>query len=111
LTNPLSKLNIRFTTFLLTYKTNTTEIFGNEYNSGFNMNISPYYLDFYSAKIPSSFYIGYFNINGNMVPSQGVNYGIEVIPWEKRPNYPTQITATARTSYPGDTLIYRSYYR
>lgn len=110
-TNPLSKLNISGSTFLLIYKTNTTEIFGNEYYSGFDMNVIPYYIDFYSIRIPSSFYIGYFNANGNMVPSQGVNYYIEVTPWKKRESYPSQISVIASTSYPGDRFIYSYYYR
>lgn len=110
--NPLAKLNISGTTFSLIYKANSAEIFGNDlYKVGFNINMIPHYIDFYSDRLPSSFYVGSYNNVPGSSPGGIVTYFINVKPWEKRESYPSEITVMATTSYPGDKMVYKYYYR
>lgn len=108
--NPLSKLNISGTIFSLIYTSAFTEILGNGYHKAVhNSNILPYYLDFWSPKIPSSFYIGGFTSTGFLIAGQYDAFIIQVIPWVKRNAYPAQISVSASTAL-GDRFIYRYYY-
>jgi hypothetical protein len=109
--NPLAKLNIGGTIFSLLYKPIWKEILGNAVHKAvYNSNIIPYYLDFYSAKIPQSFYLGGFTNSGFLIGAAYDYFTIAVTPWVQRVNYPSQITVAASSSYPDDSFIYKFYY-
>jgi len=110
LINPLSKLNISGTVFSLIYTPVRDEVLGNSYHKAvLNSNIFPYYLDFYSGKIPSSFWLGGYTPNGDLISAQSDYFSIEAIPWTERNTYPSKITVGARTAL-DDKVEYRYYY-
>ena len=109
--NPLSRLNIAGTIFSLIYKPVGWEILGNSWHKAvFNSNGLPYYLDFYSSKIPSLFYLGGFTPGGFLISAQYDVFTITVVPLPGRLNYPSVITVQMSTSYPDDSFIYKYYY-
>jgi hypothetical protein len=110
LVNPLSKLSITGTVFSLIYTSVINEAFGNRTHKAVNnSNILPYYLDFYSAKIPSRFYLGGFSSNDFLIGAQYDAFTIEAVPWAQRTTYPSKITVSATTGL-DSKFVYRYYY-
>jgi hypothetical protein len=108
--NPLSKLNISGTVFSPVYATVYNEVLGNRNHKAADLsNILPYYLDFYSGKLPSQFIIGGFTANDWLLGAQYDRFFIEVTPWTQRPTYPSKITVSASTGL-GSKFVYRYYY-
>lgn len=108
--NPLSMLNISGTFFSLIYTPVNKEVLGNQYHKAvYNSNILPYYLDFYSSRIPSKFYLGGFTSGGFLISAQYDLFDILITPWQQKPWYPSQISVGASTAL-GDRFVYRYFY-
>jgi hypothetical protein len=110
LVNPLSKLNISGTIFSLIYTPVSSEVLGNRsHKAVHNSNIFPFFLDFYSRKVASSFYLGGFTSNDFLIAAQYDHFVIEAIPWTQRTTYPSKIKVGASTAL-DDKVEYRYYY-
>jgi hypothetical protein len=110
--NPLAKLNIGGMIFSYVYTPTYTEVLGNAaHKAVHNSNILAYYLDFFSPLLPRSFYMGGFTANDFLISAQYDAMTVEVTPWQKRSDYPAEITVRGSTSYPDDRFVYRYYYR
>lgn len=108
--NPLSELNISGTLFSIVGTPVEVEVLGNEFHKAVhNSNILPYYMDFYSPKIPSHFYLGGFDANGWLISSQYDAFDIQIIPSAALENYPAQISVGASTAL-DDRVVYKYYY-
>lgn len=110
--NPLSQLNISGTIFSLIYSGYAVqEVLGNNAHKAVrNSNILPYYLDFYSSKIPSSFYLGGFSAGGFLISHMYDRFTIKITPWSKRTSYPAEIAVGASTALE-DQFVYKYFYR
>jgi hypothetical protein len=109
--NPFSQLNIGGTIFSLIYTPVTQEILGNSFTKAvWNSNIIPYYIDFFSSTIPSSFYVGGFYSNGFLIGSTFDDFDIQITADSKYPRLPAQITVGATTALVGDQLTYKFHY-
>ena len=107
--NPLSQLNIGGTIFSLIYTPSKLEILGNNNSKAVsNTNILPYYLDFYSPKVPSSFYLGGFS-GDFLIGSMYDRFDIQVIADTALPQLPKQLSVGATTAL-GALFIYKFSY-
>jgi len=110
LINPLSKLNISGTVFSLIYTPVVNEVLGNsDHKAVLNSNILPFFLDFYSSKVISTFYLGGFTASDWLIAAQYDYFIIEAIPWSQRNTYPSKITVGASTAL-GDQVEYKYFY-
>jgi hypothetical protein len=110
LINPLSKLNISGTVFSLIYTPVVNEVLGNSYHKAvLDSNIFPYFLDFYSGKVVSTFYLGGFTASDWLIAAQYDYFVIEAIPWSQRNTYPSKITVGASTALE-DKVEYKYIY-
>jgi len=108
--NPLSRLNISGTIVSLIYTGVNQEVLGNSYHKAISsQNILPYYLDFFSSKIPSYFYLGGYTPQGDIVAGEADAFDIRITPWAQRITYPSQISVGASTALE-DRMVYRYYY-
>jgi hypothetical protein len=108
--NPLSNLNISGTIVSLIYTGTGSEVLGNRYHKAVNnSNILPFYLDFYSSKIPVMLSIGGFTSNDFLIAAHYDSFMIEAIPWSQKGTYPSKITVGASSSLE-DVVVYRYYY-
>jgi len=109
--NPLARLNIGGTIYSLIYKPISNEIFGNSaHKAVHNSNVISYYLDFYSQKIPKSFFIGGFTNNHFMISAQADLFTITFTPLPNNVNYPSKIEVEGRTALSDRKFIYKYFY-
>lgn len=110
--NPLGELNISGTIFSLIYHPTNYEILGNSFHKAvYNSNILPYYLDFFSQKIPTSFYLGGFTASDFLIGAQYDHFTIAITALPGSTIYPTKIEVKGSTSYPDDSFIYLYSYQ
>lgn len=106
LKNPLSHLNIAGTIFSLIYTPVKREVLGNSYSKTvWDSNILPYYLDFYSSAVPSSFFLG--GAPNSVVTAD--RFDFQVTPDSTWPQLPRQMSVGA-TSALGDRFVYTFSY-
>lgn len=107
--NPLAALNISGSVFSVLYTPVRNEVLGNNaHKAVLNSNILPYYVDFFSANIPTAFWLGGFQ-GPFLIAAQYDRFDIVITPWSLRPTYPSQITVGASTAL-GDRFIYKYFY-
>lgn len=110
LINPLSKLNISGTVFSLIYTPVVNEVLGNSAHKAVNnSNILPYFLDFYSSKVVSTFALGGFTDSDWLIGAQYDAFTFDAIPWSERSTYPSKITVGASTALE-NKFEYRYFY-
>lgn len=100
--NPLSHLNIGGTLYSLIYTPVRREVLGNSYSKAvWDSNILPYYLDFFSQTLPSSFFLGGAP-NSTVIADR---FDIQVTPDSVYPQLPRQMSVGA-TSALGARFVY-----